>query len=431
MNLRSVSTVALLAALFVPAHAQSSSSDEEANLSLTLPTDEWYVPKNTITFGYRFLNKGAKVNFGGLGNISMRTNTAPTTAGETRNYDNGSLTLDSKRVIETKTTPPTPEAGNSDTYAVMDGNGRYQVYLVNNNNGTMVTTQIGDYLAYKEGETRLWSYVSNSQINNGYVAMSNYGTTSEGATARHEEGMNGGVELSLARAMGKVGNRFEWSLTAGVALNNISSKTGGSVLATLNTSTDYYALNGPTPTTNNANGRPGGPTYADYTNSDGTVFTGSRETTTTINGTPNSAMHQTSSLAGGATVQGAWKIKGAYLLMRVGPSIRTQLTERFGLSASVGLAGAYAGSRYSVTETLELADVLEPVTESVDSATSKFLTGFYADMNLDWAANERTGLFAGVNMQNLGGYDQSVSGRTAKIDFGTALGIRGGLSYKF
>lgn len=440
MNLRSVSTVALLAALFVPAFAQSASSDEEANLSLTLPTDEWYVPKNKITFGYRVLGSGIKANFGHLGSITPRTivgtltvakpgtTTNETITVTTHTYDNGSVRSDYQRADELlTTTPATPTDGQAISYGVYPGNGRYQTWVTSNSGGTITNTQMTDQLSYQQGVTRYWGYANSSQIANDRVALSTYGATSEGGTAEKKEGMSGGLEFTLSRDMGNVGKRFQWSLTAGLALNNMNAKTSGTVASTLNVHTDYFQLNGPAPTGTTL----GGPSYGDLTRADGTTATNGLETTTTIGDTPIAGASTDTPIAGGATLLGNWKIKGAYLLMRVGPTIRTQLSERFGISAGIGLAGAYAGSRYSVIESLTVPDLASPITESADSVENKFVGGFYADLNVDWVANERTGLFAGVNVQHLSSYDQQVAGRTAKIDFGSAVGLRGGMSFKF
>lgn len=439
MNLRSVSTVAVLAALIVPAFAQSASStsDEEANLALTLPTDEWYVPKNTITFGVRVLGNGIKANFGNLGSMPTRTIEQKVTVAKpgtttnetieiiTRSYDNGSMRQDYQRPDELLPTSVSPTDGAALSYGVYPGNGRYQTWISSNSGGTITNTQVSDQLSYQQGVTRYWNYASASQIQNDRVAMSTYSARSEGATAAKEEGLNSGLELTVSRDLSAAGKRFQWSLTAGIALNNMNAKTGGTIASTLAIHTDYYQLNGPAPTGTTL----GGPSYVDLTRPDGTTSTDGQETTTTIGDTPVSSSD--SLIAGGASIQGNWKVKGAYMLVRVGPTLRTKISERFGLSASLGVAGAYAGSRYSVVETLDIPDVLEPITESIDNVKNKFLGGFYADVNVDWVANERTGLFAGVNMQNLGGYDQEVGGRTAKIDFGSAIGVRGGLSFKF
>lgn len=431
--------MAVLAALILPAFAQSasSSSDEEANLSLTLPTDEWYVPKNTITFGVRVLGNGIKANFGNLGSLPGRvieqkvlvakpgTTTNETIEIVTRSYDNGSMRQDYQRADELLPTSVSPTDGQVLSYGVYPGDGRYQTWISSNSGGTVTNTQVSDQLSYQQGVTRYWNYVSPSQIQNDRVAMSTYSATSEGATAAKEEGVNSGLELTVSRDLGGAGKRFQWSLTAGIALNNMNAKTGGTIASTLAVHTDYYQLNGPAPTGTTL----GGPSYIDLTRPDNTTSTAGQETTTTIGDTPISSTDST--IAGGASIQGNWKVKGAYMLVRVGPTVRTKLSERFGLSASLGVAGAYAGSRYSVVETLDIPDVVEPITESIDNVKNNFLSGFYADLNVDWVANERTGLFAGVNMQNLGGYDQEVGGRTAKIDFGSAIGVRGGLSFKF
>ena len=141
-----------------------------------------------------------------------------------------------------------------------------------------------------------------------------------------------------------------------------------------------------------------------------------------------------SQVVGGTTVNGNWQVKGAYFLMRLGPSVRAQLTQRLGLSASLGVAGAYTGSTYSVIESFAAPDSGGATISTPDpekSSTSEFLSGYYADINLDWAVSERTGFFGGLSAQQLGDYDQVLNGRTAHIDLGNSVGVRGGISIKF
>jgi hypothetical protein len=236
------------------------------------------------------------------------------------------------------------------------------------------------------------------------------------------------MEMQLDRQLRRFGRRATLALTAGVSLHDITAKSGGAVRSTLRTETDFFSLNG-----NAAPAAPYvGPTFGNITDSSGNVlFAGALETTVPINATPDNALNSTTTVAGGASVQGNWQIRGAYFLMRLGPTFTARLTESVGLSASFGVAGAYAGSRYSVVENLEMADVIQPVTTTEQSSESKFLPGYYADLNIEWRANQTTGLFGGVSMQQLGDYDQSVGGRTAKIDIGNAVGIRGGISIRF
>jgi hypothetical protein len=70
--------------------------------------------------------------------------------------------------------------------------------------------------------------------------------------------------------------------------------------------------------------------------------------------------------------------------------------------------------------------------DGIEQTTStKFLSGFYADLNLEWAATERTGLFGGFTAQKFDGYDQMVGSRTARIDLGNSVGLRGGVTIRF
>ncbi len=413
MSFRFRLTLVLLSVIAVPSFAQTAAEDERDQREFGLPTDEWYRPRMTLNFGYRILSSGINVQFGNLGSVAASRAIVPATQGNvSRSYDNGSVIADAPRFNETDgngTQTSTP--GGRYTYSELQTDGSSLLVL--------------DGVSYTAGRTRAWEYRTDSQIVAGHAAMSIYSATGEGATAAKDEGLNGGVELSLEREMGKVG-RLQWSLGAGVALNSMTAKTSGTVSSTLNTYTDYFLLNGPTPT-----GVKGGPSFTDLVRPDTTVAASGFETTTPLQLTPNALLTTNTSTVGGATVNGNWELTGAYFLLRVGPTLRTQLTERLGISLGAGVAGAFAGSRYSVIETLELPDDLEDVVEDRYSNESKFLTGFYADLNFDWRANERTGIFAGVGMQQIGGYDQTVAGRTAKIDIGSSVGVRGGLSIKF
>jgi hypothetical protein len=430
MNLRPVfKAVPLVAALVVPAFAQSAANYEQGLIDFDNPGFQVYVPKTTISFGFRVLNSGAAVNFGKLGSVSMRADPLESD-GSAWVYANGAVSRDAPRADLSRGEVQLDASGNY----VRDANGnliqtstpggRYTTSITIDG----VTTITGDYLAYTPGQTRNWVYASDSQIVGNQVAMSNYGALSEGATARDEQSISSGIELQLARALSKADGRFSFSLTAGVALNDINAKAGGNVTSTLVSRTDFFQLIGGAAPTDTR----GAPAFGPLTDSNGNLINSAGiETTVPLRDTPTAGMSTNSQVAGAAAVQGNWQLKGAYLMVRVGPTLRARLNERFGLSASLGVAGAYAGSRYTAVETLNLPDLLEPVVTTETSTRSKFLPGYYADLTLDWVANERTGLFWGVNMQNFGEYDQEVGGRTAKIDLGNAVGLRGGISVKF
>lgn len=78
------------------------------------------------------------------------------------------------------------------------------------------------------------------------------------------------------------------------------------------------------------------------------------------------------------------------------------------MSASLGLAGAYAGSRYSAVESFEIPEIGSTRSTTEQSNASKFLRGYYADFNVEWFANDRTGLFGGISAQKFDEYNQTV-----------------------
>jgi hypothetical protein len=410
------------------APAEEEFIDEENELGSM--TDGWRESRNKVSFGFRFLSSGADVKFGGLGNVPNRTRIPASQGNVTRNYDNGAVAADQPRLNESLLDAngnPVLDANGNRIQTSTPG-GRYFTTVTDPNTGVVTITS--DSLSHTPGRSRQWSYqtAAQAQARPGYIALSNFGAISEGATAATDQGVNGGMEMQLDRQLRKFGRKVTLALTAGVGLNDINAKAGGTVRSTLRTETDFFSLNG-----QSAPAAPYlGPTFGDLRDSSGNLITpGGLETTVPINTTPDGSLSTTTTVAGGATVQGNWQIQGAYFLLRVGPTITARLTNSIGLSASIGVAGAYAGSRYSVVERLEMTDVVEPITTTEESRESKFLPGYYADVNIEWRANQTTGLFGGVSVQQIGDYDQSVGGRTAKIDFGSAVGIRGGISIRF
>lgn len=433
MTLRSLKFIAILSSLAVPAmlSAQVSSSEEERLVQLMADSANWYVPKTTVSIGFRMLSSSGSVAYGNLGRVdSTLPVVPPISAGPAdRIYDDGVVSKDSstsraeEATADTTTIPgryliyKTVTVEDKDT----DGNvtGTHEEQVLNNN-----------YLAYAAGVTRGWAYSNESQLTgDGRIAFHTYSASSQGGTAFKDTGASAGVEFQVNRMMGKMSGRTEWGITAGIALNGINNKTSGTVLSTLHTTTDLYNLNGQTlPAAPYS-----GPSFGELLDSAGNLVNSvGLETTTPLADTPSSQTSATT--VDGVNVNGRWQVHGAYFMVRLGPSVRAQLTQRLGLSASLGLAGAYAGSIYSASESFEMPNsdgVMIATADPEQSRMTKFLSGYYADLNLEWAATERTGLFGGVSAQQFGDYEQVLNGRTANVDLGSTVGIRGGVSIKF
>lgn len=442
MTLRLPKSLVALTFIGLPvllAAQEASSSEEERLQRLMTDAAEWYVPKHRVSLGFRMLTSGGKVTFGNLGNVPFELTVPAISEGATvdRVYNNGAVAADAARANEKVDDVVTSTPGGryitngTKTVNVLDGNGN----PVLNPDGTNVTqdivVQTGDFLAYTPGQTRSWAYASPSQVSadGTHVAFSTYSATSDGASVFKDSDASAGVEFQYVRTLSKSTSRLQWGMLAGVTLNGINSKTAGSVTATLHTRTDYYSMLGATVPTAPYSG----PSFDDYTASTGDVFLDGLETTVPIAAVPD--QHTEGSTVGGVNVDGNWQVKGAYFMLRFGPTIRTQLTNRIGVYASLGVAGAYAGTIYSVAERFlvpNVADVYVGNSSGVqESRANKFLSGYYADLNVEWAASERTGLFTGVTAQKFDGYDQEVGGRTARIDLGSSVGLRGGVSIRF
>ena len=442
MTLRSLRNILLISTLAAPVllPAQITSSSEEERLEkLMADSAQWYVPRNRVSVGFRMLSSGGKVTFGNLGIVPAEQSAAAISAGVAdRVYDNGSVHADAARLNEkdangNQTSTPGSRYPVIGTVTVTKKNPDGTDVIGDNGLPVTedITTQTGDFLAYTPGLSRSWAYAAPSQITaDGHVALSIYSATSDGASRMKESGASAGVEFQFVRTLSNPSARIQWGFVTGVALNGINSKVSGTVASTLNARTDFYSLNGQTAPTapyfsNTA--------FDDYTTSVGTVVPDGLETTVPIAAVADKTT--LTSTAGGVNVDGIWQIKGAYFMVRVGPSLRAQLSSRLGLNASMGVAGAYAGTTYTVSEHFQVPNVSDAFVGNTsgiqESRTTKFMNGYFADLNLEWAASERTGLFTGVTAQKFDGYDQEVGGRTARIDLGSSVGLRGGVSIRF
>ena len=423
MNFRPLRLIALSVLLTAPVflHAQETTANEDERIEQLVRTEasEWYTPKNSVAVGFHILTSGAKVRFGNLGQVAFSRAIAPPSLGAIvdRIYDNGSVNRDF----------PAQRAEEVDANGkqITQPGSHYYTYTVDADGNQIIAT---DRIAYTPGVTRYWGYSTADQTTAmpGYIAMSSYSATSDGASFSQKQGPSAGVELQFAHAIRKFGKRTELSFIAGATLNSINNKVAGDVHSTLHTYTDYYAL----PTGATAPVMIGG-TPLPYTGPSYNA-TSTIETTVPLAATADPSLTTNTAAVGAATVHGLWEVKGAYFMLKLGPAIRTQLTDRFGISASLGVAGAYVGTHYSAIESMKVPEVGTIITDPVQqSDKSKFMTGYYADFSLEWATNDTLGIFGGVSAQKLGDYTQTLGNRDALIDLGSSVGLRGGINIKF
>ncbi len=354
--------------------AQSNPEDEIPNFNL----DDYFVePKMSLSVGVRALT-GSKVSFAGGGVVKSTRDIGDETATDViRNYHDGLLAPDER-------------TGSTD------------------------------------GKTNRWAYLfANQVVDNGTnVAFHSYSAQiTDAQTRRKDPGLSLGTELIVARDMGKIGEKIEWKLFAGISLNGIESQTRDNLSATITTITDTYGLDGQT-----------APTTAPYTaptsvtEVDGSIT----DTSLLIRLKPDSRV--SSATTNSTQVSNFWKLKGTFVTLRMGPTGTYFFNENLKLSISVGPTLVYSGTTYTVEQTLTV-DTGDPVNNTLIESEGENLTGYYGDATLQYMLSETAGLYAGAFYQSNGEYTQSVtngsSTYTTDIDLSQLSGFRAGLNFKF
>jgi hypothetical protein len=377
--------------------------------------DEYiYEPKSILSYGYRNLS-GAKMQFAGKGSLAATGEDPGALTGRNlaRIYHDGSVSPDSR------TAPRLDSSGNP----VRDPD---------------TGSQIFDPIS-PDGRTNTWAYQNSSQASTeGYIAFHSYTAEVTDAGVRTKDSnSNFGMEVAVSRDMGKIRNsRFTWQLIAGLSVNDITGSKNDAMRAQITSLTDLYSLGGmvapaapysaPSSSTTTVLDSAGNPVL----NADGTAQTVTTDTTVLLDNQPTVRTTDTKE----GIVNNRWKVTGAYFTFRGGASILLPFTSRFRMMVSAGPALMYAGSNYSVTQTLQ-PDTGSEITDTSQSSTSHLMPGYFADAALQYDITERTGFYAGAVFQQSGSYTQDVNSDaahyTTKIDLGRQQGFRSGVTIRF
>ncbi len=273
-----------------------------------------------------------------------------------------------------------------------------------------------------DGRTNTWKMTDASQIDEapGFVALHTYDAMlTDSAFHEQNPGLGLGVELALERDLGKLmKTRMQWGLIGGVSVNQFSSISSSTVAARIKTTTDLYSLNGqmiPDPSSG----------YTAPAGDASTVLLG------------NEVLQRTEAFADSTDlVTSSWKLRGAYLTFRGGPTLFVPITSRFSASFSAGAVIVYAGSTYDVNQSFKPATG-DTITQSTTGLKSTLLPGYYVDASLQFSINDTSGLYLGAVYQSSGSYIQSITSNdgaatyVAKIDLSSLQGIRAGVNFRF
>jgi hypothetical protein len=133
-----------------------------------------------------------------------------------------------------------------------------------------------------------------------------------------------------------------------------------------------------------------------------------------IPGAPQAELYDTAVPVTGH-LSGYQRLSGQLFSLRLGPFAELNFTPKLSLAASVGLTLAPTTVDYDFSETAALAGG-NTVTENGSSSKTKLLYGPYVGGMLRYNFNKNWGVYVGARFQNLTSLDQSVGGRTARLD---------------
>jgi hypothetical protein len=360
---------------------QAQEKDDEENSDYIDSSPDFsdliiYVPKFTVGIGFRAMS-GVKSSFSGSANFGLKTE-KPGDVGTNLAH------------------------GYHDGYVLQD---------------TQSISNSGDYSEPPANsyQTTNWLYRDSSQIvsdmTGTFVAMHTYQADLEtGSFSKDTKGLFG-VEVVGTREMGKIMNsRVTWQLTFGFGINDISAKSATETTGTLTTTTDIYKL-----TSGSA-----GPTVD--TVASGTYL-------------DNTVLQRTTSTSP-VTVKQQWRLSGAYMTFRAGPTVTIPVFSRFSASFSAGPVLVYSGTNYRVTESF-LPETGDEIVENPGDGASEILPGYYVDANVQYGFTDNSGFYVGAVYQSSGHYTQRIetwdhsSKYATRVDLSSLQGLRAGFAVKF
>lgn len=341
-----------------------------------------YTPKQAVRLGFRVLT-GATVGFSGQGLIASSSSLGAETGIEARGYHDGFVGLDQRTVADPSGVfvPITPD-----------------------------------------GRTNTWGFLNASQATaDGFIMMSAYeARVTDSSVHQKDPGAGFGMELALDRDVGNLFNtRLKWGFVLGMGVNQILSSTSADVAAEIKRTTDYYSLDG--------QAAPEVPYEAPEQ-------VGGVDASVLLRADPLARVVVTTTSNSG--VNNHWRLRGAFMTFRAGPTLQMPITQRFSASISTGAVLVYAGSTYEVTQTYK-PETGEELGIFIGDTSSFFLPGYFIDANLQFAFTDNAGLYVGAVYQSSGDYEQEVSTPdgtskyVSRVDLSSLQGIRAGLTFRF
>jgi hypothetical protein len=272
-------------------------------------------------------------------------------------------------------------------------------------------------------QTWYWGYDSSSQVNTANDTISFDRTAAPtslpgGGGDANDDSSHLGFELAYSYELGVKDNWHGLRYGLEAAFNfmpvEFSSRAMDSVMLTHITDTYSYTP-GTTP--------PGYDTPAEL------PYQGTFQGPNFVINVP--PINSVSSLVPGATFLIQQKFEADLWGFRLGPYVELPLSERWSLHLSGGLAVGLLDGDASWQETFALTSSGASVSQNGGGSDAQLLWGYYIGLEAGYQFNQRWGVEAGVQFQDLGVYDHNFGGRTAELDLSKSVFIHAGLSFSF
>lgn len=262
--------------------------------------------------------------------------------------------------------------------------------------------------------TGYWGYDNASQTPAGLdtVVMSSSSSAATGSSTDQSDGAQLGLELSYNRRLGRIGN-CAWGVELAFNYTDVYIKDRSDVYASVNRIEDAYSLGGITPPYD----APPAPAYRGTFSGPGALITDIPTRTSLV-------------LPNGAVSSGQRYLDAAVYGWRVGPFLDVPVCSRLALSFSAGLAFAYVYSDYSFTENVTISG-FGTESHAGNGSRDETMLGYYLSGLISYAVCEQANLFAGVQFQDVGTFQQTVAGQTASLDLGKSIFMTVGMSWSF
>jgi hypothetical protein len=258
------------------------------------------------------------------------------------------------------------------------------------------------------GRTWFWGYDDSSQLPGNDTLVMTSTMASSDATVRdeHDEPIFG-FEFNYAREIRRIGS-VRWGVEAGTGYGSLAFSARGQLTGDAVQISDAYALNGVVP--------PAAP------------YRGSFEGPGVLIG--DSPARTISTLPGGTTTFGNWRINARLYGLRLGPYIEVPCSDRIHCSISAGAALALVDSDFIFEEVNSVPGRGSSTVTGSDSQAG-WLAGGYVAARVSVALVDQLHGFAGLRYEHLGRFSQTANGREARIDLRDSMIGTLGISYAF